>query len=223
MYPLGRGGTGGIALGSPSDPAPSLWGDETSLPLLLCRLRAFGLPEDDPRGGAAGREDAVVEADPAAILVDDAEPRLDDRTEDAPTLERIGLNVADLGESIEGSTLNTPSGSFAGTSPVRAVAGIELRLRLLLPPALPLRVGTAGGGLPDRPLPLPALPSDARALDFWDRRRSPPPEGDLPRPSSLRRASSVSGSIDSRGDERNEAEKWPDDFFCGVLCETGSC
>lgn len=59
-------------------------------------MRAVAPVEDEgPRGGG-GREEAVVETELVAMLVEEEEPRLDERIEAAPTLERDGLKVADL-------------------------------------------------------------------------------------------------------------------------------
>jgi len=52
--------------------------------------------DEGPRGGGGGREEAAVETDPVAMLVEEEEPRLEERIEAAPTLEREGLKVADL-------------------------------------------------------------------------------------------------------------------------------
>lgn len=90
--------------------APSLWRDETSLPLLLRRTRVLevGPPPpppattlplapkmDDPRW-VWSADEATVEAVELTMLVEDDDPRFE-KKDDPPVLARVALNVADLG------------------------------------------------------------------------------------------------------------------------------
>lgn len=189
---LGRGGTGGMSSAS-SRPAadaarsltdsPSLCTPDTSLDALFLRT-ILGGTGTDVRVPAV-LDDAAVEY---GDVVDEAEPRFDETLDEPPWLDLATANDADRGERPVASilSLSATECTFGGR------AGIELRLHELAA----WRSGVVPGGVPGRLRMLlvsSAAPLDARVLP--DRvEYLVPLEGDRPRPSSRRSASSVSGS-----------------------------